>query len=49
MVISETRPADGEKGARNWLPSQGVTDGLLVIRRYGTLPGQVRRRWVAAV
>lgn len=41
MVISESRPAAGEKGARNWLPSQGIRDGLLVIRRYGTLPGQL--------
>lgn len=24
----------------NWMPRQGVRDGLLVVRRYGTLPGQ---------
>lgn len=40
VVISETRPAEGTKGTRNWLPCQGVQDGLLVIRRYGTVPGQ---------
>lgn len=40
-MISESRPSADEKGARNWLPSQGIRDGLLVIRRYGTLPGQV--------
>lgn len=41
VVISETRPAEGERGASNWLPSQGIREGLVVIRRYGTLPGQV--------
>lgn len=41
VVISEARPPAGDKGARNWLPSQGIRDGLLVIRRYGTLPGQL--------
>lgn len=32
----EQRPAD----VPNWMPRQGVTDGMLVIRRYGTRPGQ---------
>ncbi|KAM3574116.1 hypothetical protein VYU27_003925 [Nannochloropsis oceanica] len=34
----EDRPADIPKS--NWLPRQGVRDGLFVVRRYGTLPGQ---------
>ena len=32
----EDRPPD----VPNWLPRQKVRDGLLVVRRYGTLPGQ---------
>ncbi|TFJ82284.1 hypothetical protein NSK_006404 [Nannochloropsis salina CCMP1776] len=34
----EERPADISPA--NWLPRHGVRDGLLVVRRYGTLPGQ---------
>jgi len=34
----EDRPADIP--ASNWVPRQGVRDGLLVIRRFGVLPGQ---------
>jgi hypothetical protein len=34
----EDRPADVPPS--NWMPRQGVRDGLLVVRRYGTLPGQ---------
>ena len=34
----EDRPTDIP--VSNWMPRQGVRDGLLVVRRYGTLPGQ---------
>jgi len=34
----ESRPADIP--ATNWLPRNGMRDGLLVVRRYGTLAGQ---------